>query len=346
MESHRAPLSRRIDAPRELPLPNHPDVVLWRPATREDIDPILATQILSDRLDHPEWATPREDLEDDFRAAHIDMVTDSLVGFDVDGAVAAYGFVILGAGQDSRVQSYLPGTVRPDLRGRGIGRCLLDWQRGRSQQQLATSEKTVPGWSMIDVANGNDSALALAQDMGFVISRYFTTMNRVAAEPVPAVAAPDGIRIIPCPPELFEATRLARNDAFRDHWGSQPRMPEEWAKFTGSSKFRPELSWVAVDGNGADARVVAFALTSLNEHDWEAQGFSSGYIELIGVVRDWRGRRLAPALISRLLASFGEAGLERAVLDVDTASPTGANSLYERLGFRATTSEVALVLEY
>ncbi|WP_334684704.1 GNAT family N-acetyltransferase [Mycetocola sp. CAN_C7] len=69
-------------------------------------------------------------------------------------------------------------------------------------------------------------------------------------------------------------------------------------------------------------------------------------MELIGVVRDWRGRRLAPALISRLLTSFGEAGLERAVLDVDTASPTGANSLYERLGFQAGTQEIALVIEY
>lgn len=346
MTSVTLPLSSRVDAPQELPIPSHADVARWRPASPEDIDAILATQALSDRLDHPEWTTTREDLEEDFRAAHIDMSRDSLVGFDADGAVAAYGFVILGPGQDSRVQSYLPGTVRPDLRGRGVGRCLLDWQRGRSRQQLASSEKTIPGWSMIDVANGNDAALALAQDMGFVISRYFTTMNRVAAEPVPEIAAPDGIRIVRCTPDLFEAARLARNDAFRDHWGSQPRVPEEWAKFTGSSKFRPELSWVALEGSGADARVVAFALTSLNEHDWEAQGFSSGYIELIGVVRDWRGRRLAPALISRLLTSFGEAGLERAVLDVDTASPTGANSLYERLGFRATTQEIALVIEY
>src|SRR5690606_7429247 len=141
-------------------------------------------------------------------------------------------------------------------------------------------------------------------------------------EPVPEIAAPDGIRIGRCTPDLFEAARRARNDASRDHGGRQPRVAEAGAKFTGSPQSRPELSWVALEGSGADARVVAFALTSLNEHDWEAQGFSSGYIELIGVVRDWRGRRLAPALISRLLTSFGEAGLERAVLDVDTASPT------------------------
>lgn len=340
------PLSSRIDAPRELPLPEHPEISAWRAATVADVDAIHATQSLADQVDHPEWVTPREDLEDDFRASHVDLSKDSLVAIDGNGDVAAYGYVVLGPGQDTRVQSYLPGTVRPDLRGRGIGRRLLDWQKGRSSQQLATSEKTVPGWSMVDVAHGNDAALALAQDLGFVISRYFTTMNRVAADPVPDVAAPEGIRIVRCTPDLFEATRLARNDAFRDHWGSQPRMPEEWAKITGSSQFRPELSWVAVDGDGADARVVAFALTSLNEHDWESQGFSSGYIELIGVVRDWRGRRLAPALISRLLTSFGEAGLERAVLDVDTASPTGANSLYERLGFQAGTQETALVIEY
>ncbi|MBG6239037.1 GNAT superfamily N-acetyltransferase [Mycetocola sp. CAN_C7] len=266
------PLSSRVDAPPELALPAHPDVAVWRAAFLDDVDAIAATQALADRIDHPDWATPREDLDDDFRASHVDLARDSMVGFDADGAVAAFGYVVLGPGQDTRVQSYLPGTVRPDLRGRGIGRILLDWQKNRSRQQLSTSEKTVPGWSMVDVAHGNDAALALAQDLGFVISRYFTTMSRVAAEPVPDVEAPDGIRIVRCTPDLFEATRLARNDAFRDHWGSQPRMPEEWAKITGSSQFRPELSWVAVDGDGTDARVVAFALTSLNEHDWASQG--------------------------------------------------------------------------
>lgn len=340
------PLSRRVDAPSELALPSHPDVATWRAATPDDIDAVLDAQRLADGVDHPEWVTPREDLEDDYRASHVDLARDSLVAFDADGRVAAHGYVILGPGQETRVQSYLFGTVRPDLRGRGIGGRLLDWQLGRSRQQLASSDKTLPGWSMVHAAQGNTAAIALAERAGFEVARYFTSMNRVVADPIPDIAPVDGIRIVPCTPDLFEATRVARNDAFRDHWGSQPRPPEQWATFTGGSLYRSDLSWVAVTGDGENSRVVGLALSVLNEDDWEPQGYTSGYIALIGVVRDWRGRRLAPALIARLLASYRDAGLERAVLDVDTASPTGANGLYERMGFVPTSREVALVIEY
>ena len=48
-------------------------------------------------------------------------------------------------------------------------------------------------------------------------------------------------------------------------------------------------------------------------------------------------------MITGTLAAIAAAGLERAVLDVDTASPTGANTLYEGLDFHATERSVALV---
>ena len=125
---------------------------------------------------------------------------------------------------------------------------------------------------------------------------------------------------------------LARNDAFRDHWGSLETPDERWSYFVDGPHLRPDLSWLAVEGD----RVVALALGTVNEDDWEGQGYSSVYIDLIGVTRDRRGRRLAPAVITPLLRSARAAGLDKAVLDVDTESPTGANSLYGRLGFEPT----------
>ena len=340
------PLRNRIDAPRELPLPRHPEVATWRHAVPGDLDAIYESQRRADGVDHPEWVTTREDLADDFGASHVDLARDSIVALDADGTVIAHGLVLLGPGQETRVQSYLLGTVRPAFRGRGIGRELLRWQTVRSQQQLAGSDKALPGWSMIYAEHGNTAAISLAERAGYPLARYFTSMQRPVSDPIPVLDAADGIRIVPCTPELFEATRLARNDAFRDHWGSQPTVEERWASFTGSSQFRGDLSWVAVEETDRGPRVVALALTTINEEDWELQGFRSGYIALIGVVRDWRGRKLAPALLARLLTSYREAALERAVLDVDTASPTGANGLYERMGFAATTQEVALVREF
>lgn len=341
------PLSERVDAPSTLPVPTHPDVAEWRPAGPADVDRIHETQRLMDAADHPTWTTPREDIAEDFESSHIDPARDSLLAIGSDGTVLAWGVTALNPGQETRVQSYVLGGVHPGWRGRGIGRELFGWQVARSRQQLASSPLTLPGWTVAYQDEGNDAAVRLMARFELRLERYFTSMERIVADPVPAVEPPEGIRIVAFTPELAEAARVARNDAFRDHWGSQPTVPERWNHFVGGEAFRADLSWLAVepDADGGE-RVVAFALSSVNEDDWAVQGFSSGYVALIGVVRDRRGRRLAPACISALLASYERAGLERAVLDVDTESPTGANSLYSGMGFAATTRSLAFVAEW
>jgi mycothiol synthase len=341
------PLSERIAVPPALPTPSHADVHVWRAATPGDIDAMHATQRRMDQVDHPTWTTPRSEIAEDFESTHIDVSRDSLLAVAADGTVIAWGMTTLGPGQETRVQSYVLGGVHPDWRGRGIGRELLGWQIARSRQQLASSDRTLPGWTIAYQEETNPAGAALAARLGMRLERYFTSMERVVADPIPEIVVPEGITIIPFTPELAEATRLARNDAFRDHWGSQPTLGERWRQFVEGEDFRPDLSVVAVeDGPDGAPRVVALALSTVNEDDWAVQGFSSGYVALIGVVRDRRGRRLAPACIGALLRSYSAAGLERAVLDVDTESPTGANTLYSGMGFVPTTRSTAFVIEY
>src|SRR5690606_1234948 len=153
-------------------------------------------------------------------------------------------------------------------------------------------------------------------------------------------AEPEGITVVPYTHDRDDDARDARNDAFRDHWGSRPSDPQRWAQFVGGEFFRADLSRLALD---ADGRIAAFCLASVNEDDWETLGARNSYIDLLGVVRAHRPRGLAPLVVSRTLEAIAAAGLEKAVLDVDTASPTGANTLYEGLGFAATERSVALV---
>ena len=53
----------------------------------------------------------------------------------------------------------------------------------------------------------------------------------------------------------------------------------------------------------------------------------------VAVLRPWRKRGVASALISASLSRMRAAGLEYAGLGVDVDSPTGALGVYEKLGF-------------
>lgn len=235
---------------------------------------------------------------------------------------------------------------------------LLAWQRARALEHLAAVVPTlapaesldppVQAWTAdlkVYAEESNADQQAIAARAGFRPERWFTTMERDMTLPVPELSAPEfeapaGVSVVPFTHDRDDDARLARNDAFRDHWGSLPSQPETWQKFVGGPFFRPDLSRLAVD---ADGQIVGFCLASVNEDDWAALGASNSYIDLIGVVRAHRRRGIAPLVIAGTLRAIRDAGLERAVLDVDTASPTGANTLYEGLGFHATSQEVALV---
>lgn len=350
-------LSERIESLRAaspVQAPRHPEVAEWRAPTEADIDAIHAVAAAADAVDHPTWLTPREDIADTFDLPHIDHAHDTLVAVDAEGAIIAYGSAVLHPSRADVLMAHLDGAVHPRVRRRGIGAELLAWQRARALEKLAevvsapeAGEAARAGEAGERIAEikiyaeeVNTDHQKIAERAGFAPERWFTSMERDMSAPTPRVAAPEGITLIEYTHDRDEDARIARNDAFRDHWGSLPSQPESWEKFVGGPFFRSDLSCLAVDEDGA---IVGFSLASVNEDDWEALGATNAYIDLIGVVRAHRRRGIAPFAIAGTLAAIGAAGLERAVLDVDTASPTGANTLYEGLGFCATEKSVALV---
>jgi mycothiol synthase len=334
--------------------PQHPDVS-FRAATPDDIAAIHAAVVASDRVDHPTWVTPREEIAEIFEMSHVEPARDTMLAIAPDGSVAAMGWAMVHPSQDAALHAYLQGTVRPDQRRRGVGTALIGWLYERAIELLAETGSGAPAAIFQYVDEPNPDAVTLGERLGLRTERWFTSMQRDLSEPIdvvePAVDATKTlsaetrtlsageVEFVPYTAERAADVLEARNDAFRDHWGSLPSTPERWGQFVGGPFLRPDLSTLAL----IDGRVVAFCLASVNEEDWEALGAPHTYIDLIGVVRDQRGRRLAPAVIARTLEAARAAGLEQAVLDVDTASKTGANTLYERLGFRATQRSRALV---
>lgn len=296
----------------------------------DDIDRIVESEHAQNAVDHPHYRVNREDIVDDFTHSWVDLERDTMLAIARDGTVAAWGQASIGQGQETAVRAFLFGGVHPDHRGRGIGRALFAWTEGRCLELLAASEKALPGVLEVYADERQLGLIALAERFGFTIARFFQELHRDVREPIePRVL--EGYRVVTLDEVDSDAVRLARNDAFRDHWGSQPTVPEAWSSFLARSVVRPDLSFIAVDHAG---EIGGFVLSEVDEDDFEVQGFTGAYIDLVGVPRAHRGRGIASALLTRTLEAIAAAGLERAILDVDSESLTGATRLYENVGFK------------
>ena len=351
MTSAPQPLRERVTAPTHLDLPVHPDIALWRPATADDIDAIWQLRQAMGRVDHPNFLTARGAIAADFGYSHFHAERDSIVGLDAAGRVVANGMVMFPPRQVTLVRSIPIGGVHPDLRGLGVGRVLLEWQLNRARQQLASSEKTLPGWVFAYADERAPAAGRLFASAGMALTRYFLTLERTLERtldaPVRRIDAADGIRIAQYRHEDSVAVHAARDEAFLDHWASQPMSDENWNAFVNGRWFRTDLSFVAfgTDSTGSE-QVVGFVLSTANENVWATQGFTGSYIDLVGVLSGWRGRHIAQSLLAAQLAAGRALGHERVTLAVDSDSPTGALGLYTGMGFVPTHRKLAYTLQY
>lgn len=347
-DSSLSPLSERVVAPADLRRPADADGITWRASTIDDVPAIHDCVKESAAIDHPHYTPSEEEISEDFEVSHVDPALDTILGTDADGRVIAWGVSMATATAETIKRVILSGGVRPSHRGRGIGRQLLEWQDGRGMQHLAASSDRLPGWLMgyLDPDRQADAA-HLFERRGYRLARYFLELRRDLAAPIEPREPKGDLRIEQYGPELSEATRLAANDSFRDHWGSQPQNEEVWAKHRGVSVMRNDLSFVAIGTNAAgEEEVAGFVLTVVQPDDFEGQGFSSSYVELVGTRREWRGRGIAPALLTRVLEATKADGIDKVVLDVDAENPTGALGLYTSLGFEESNRTVSYVREF
>ncbi|MDH6238002.1 GNAT family N-acetyltransferase [Cryobacterium sp. CG_9.6] len=341
------PLNERVLAPASLALPIHPDVAEWRPATESDIDGIWQLREAMGRLDHPNYLTTRGAIAADFGYSHVSAERDSLVGLDSDGRIVANGMVLCPPRQETLVRSILIGGVHPELRARGIGRQLLAWQVGRAKQQLAASTKRLPGWIFAYADERAPQSARLFDRGGLGLARYFLSLERPLTEPIRSVEPAAGIRLSAFTVDDSERVHAARDDAFMDHWASQPMSDENWAAFVNGRWFRPDLSFVAYGTDSAGVeQVVGFVLSTANENVWQTQGFTGSYIDLVGVTSGWRGRHIAQALLAAQLEAGRALGHDRVTLAVDSDSPTGAVGLYTGMGFVPSHRKMAYTLEF
>lgn len=246
----------------------------------------------------------------------LDLAGEAMAVTDASGRIVAEVEFV---NRDFR-QVLVYGYVHPDEEGKGLGRFLIGWAEAWAREHM----DRVPGQE-VEVRHyingGNPVAPALMAEQGYEPVRGVYVMDVDWSERPEAPEWPDGVA-----PKQFargedeEAAYDAVEDSFRDHWGRTPNTLENFHKFTGKDVFRPELSFLAYDGESVAGVILCEAV---KEYMWVAT---------IGVLRPWRKRGLGLALLRESFGRAYDQGIRRAKLSVDSESPTNAPALYTRAG--------------
>jgi ribosomal protein S18 acetylase RimI-like enzyme len=115
-----------------------------------------------------------------------------------------------------------------------------------------------------------------------------------------------------------------------------------YAWFLGRVLDTPDENCVLVAEEGAE--LVGYVYAALEPMSWKELRGPAGFVHDVAVREESRGHGIAEQLMEGAIAWLRERGAPRVILW--TAAPNGAaQSLFRRIGFRHTMSEMTLELE-
>ncbi|MFD3312637.1 GNAT family N-acetyltransferase [Streptomyces sp. NPDC058694] len=312
----------------------------WRPLVLDDAAALAELFAAVEAADGTDEHYDAEDLAEELGNPHVELARDS-VGVWSDGELIGYAKAMGLPDATDVHRVYVEGAVRPDARGRGVGTDLVNWLVTRATQQHRERFPDLPGEAHIQLHAPNTTKGDLYRQAGFEARRWFFDMCRpLDDDPIPATTPAGGLRVVPFTEAYDEATRLAHNEAFLDHWGHTPSTPDRWRhQSTGARSFRPDASFLALDGN----EVAGYLLSHEYDAETAMTGIRECWIDRLGTRPAWRGTGVATALLTTCLRAAQEQGCRRAGLNVDSANATGALGLYERCGFRTRHTWIGYV---
>ena len=292
-----------------------PDGYAIRPASFEDLDGVAEMLLADDLADTGQSDFDADFLRDQWSAPGLDLSVDAWVV--TDPASTVVGHANVAPEGEGKLKSW--GLVHPDHRGRGLGSVLLDRIETRAAERLGS------GSVFTAVTDVDAAGAALVASRGFERVRSFRHLQLdLDGSPLEPGEPPPGIEISGIEPERdLLRVHAIFVEAFREEWGYRVIPFEEWSSLeVETTSYDPSLWLLATDG---DEAVGALSGVVWGDRGWVGE---------LGVRKPWRGRGIASALLRRAFATFASRELPRVMLNVDTANPTGAVRLYERLGMR------------
>jgi mycothiol synthase len=283
----------------------------------------------ADEADQAERGLSAADLQEWMTGPGINPQSDFFIA---EAGNLPVGFIGVDAlpGKNEAHNAFCNGVVHPRYRRRGIGVTLMQAAEARARELMRDYLPGLPKRLNTFCRDFQAANKALYESREMAPARYFFTMQRDLSAELPTAPLPEGLVVRAFQAGEEEAAYTAFDEAFRDHWGYEP-LPFEIFRheFLDAPHFRPELWLLAWDGD----QVAGFNFNVVNPDYIERVGRKEGIIAEVGVRRPWRKRGLATALLARSLRVLREAGMDYAMLGVDTQNPHKAVRLYENVGF-------------
>lgn len=305
---------------------------IYAPLTLEDAADVAELLTLCDAVDGIEEPCDEETAVELLSFPSRDLATDSLSIRQAAGATGEKGRLIgmmaihpsSEPDEEGWFRAGIDGCVHPDHRRRGYGDHLFEVAETRIREIMAHRHPGSPFHIRASGGVAASSVRPLLAARGYEQIRTWFDLRRELPGAALTPAEIAGVRFETAADADQEDVRRAHNEVFRDHWGSTPVDSGLWSIFWESPKARNQLSTIARDESG---EILAYVLAS---------EYVPGdlHLNLVGTRRTARGRGIARAALEHTVAlAAQEPGLREVTLEVDSASPTGATRLYERVGF-------------
>jgi mycothiol synthase len=280
-----------------------------RAARAEDAEAILDLAVLSDLAEVGEPHTTIDEI-------NVDLANDQLVAAVVEdgfGDLLGYSWVEMIPGHANVFGDII---LRPGSH-ESVIKVLFDWLR-------RTSAELGPGLPAHVFANPNNTVkCGMYEEAGGTIVRRFYRMAIVLDQPPVLPELTDGIEIRQV--ERTESDLRTMHElidtAFLDHFDPIREPYERWLALSADGSCQDLSLWWFATVNGVPGAGL-----------YGSELPESGYVDVLGTLREYRGRGLAKALLLNAFGEFYRRGRTKVGLSVDADSLTGATRLYQSVG--------------
>jgi mycothiol synthase len=299
-----------------------------RPVTIDDVEDVVAllNACAVAEIGAPEYSI--EDVSSNWQRPGFNLETSARVAVTPDGKMV--GFADVGDTAPIPVRAFVWARAHPDYLNQGIEDQLMDWAEERAKQVIHRAPEGARVVIHSESINIYEPGLRMLKNRGMTYVRSFYDMKIELENEPPQLHWPQGItvRVANYEQEKREIL-LARQEAFRDHWGFVEQPFEEslkqWQHFVENDvNFDPTLWFLAMDGD----QIAGFSLCwPKTDHDPDMS-----WVGILGVLRPWRRKGLALALLQHSFGEFWRRGSHKVGLGVDASNLTGAMRLYTKAG--------------